>query len=416
MEALQIKRLRDLLKYADLNVPFYHNEFKKEGFKPEDVRSMADLRKIPTVARNEIQSLPLNEIMSRDFRAEDCIERTTSGSTGIPLTMFVDRTAASYEDALWARAFSENGLRLRDRMAVIRDPRSDVLRGVNWTQRLGIMRRKHISIFDDAETQLRVLREYDPDAIKSYTSSLAILADLCKNQPCDLQTRLIFTGAELLNGSTRKLISSTFGASVFDNYACNEFSLMAWECKEHAGYHVNVDNVAIEFVDDDGEAVAPGERGEIVCTTLSNHAMPLIRYRLGDVGIPATKPCACGITLPLMRIVEGRVNDFLKTLSGKMVSPLIFSPYPFDTTEGIKHFRVVQEKGDKMTIELVLKDGFAFDPNRFKSAERNIQKVFGEEMQVEFRVLEKIEKDTSGKLRKVVSLMPNNHLMNNHKS
>jgi phenylacetate-CoA ligase len=326
------------------------------------------------------------------------------------LTVTIDPRAEQFEEALWTRTYLENGLRIRDKMSVIQDPRSiKPSRKNEMLQKIGLMRRQYISIFDRVEKQSKLLEKYNPDAIKGYASSLAILADFIKQRSSPIRPRQIFSGAELLDNQTRKLISSIFKAEVFDNYACNEFTLMAWECRRHEGYHMNIENVVMEFLDE-GENVAPGERGEIVCTGLTNYAMPLIRYRLGDIGVPSQEQCSCGRTLPLMKIVEGRTDDFLVTTNGRLISPLVFFPFPFKEDE-TKQFRVIQEKKDKLIIQLVLRDDVRDKSEIFENARKEISRLFGTATQVEFQTLDKIEKDPSGKLRKIISHVPiNGHL------
>ena len=407
---MQTKRLRAIINHTYANVPYYRRKFNDARVKPEDIRNIEDLTRIPTSTRTEIQATPLNEITAKNIDIDKCHERTTSGSTGIPLTVTIDPRAEQFEEALWTRTYLENGLGIRDKMSVIHDPRSiKASRKNDLLQKIGLMRRQYISIFDTVEKQSKLIEEYSPHAIKGYASSLAILSDFVKRQSSYIRPRQIFSGAELLDNQTRKLISSTFEAEVFDNYACNEFTLMAWECRQHEGYHMNIENIVMEFLDD-GENVAPGERGEIVCTGLTNYAMPLIRYRLGDIGVPSQEQCSCGRTLPLMKIVEGRTDDFLVTTNGRLISPLVFFPFPFKEDE-TKQFRVIQEKKDKLIIQLVLRDDVRDKSEIFENAREEISRLFGTATQVEFQTLDKIEKDPSGKLRKIISHVPiNGHL------
>ena len=160
----------------------------------------------------------------------------------------------------------------------------------------------------------------------------------------------------------------------------------------------------MEFLKNE-EAVSPGESGEIICTSLVNYGMPLVRYKLGDVGVYCEEQCSCGRKLPLMKIVEGRNDDFLITLDGKSISPTIFFPYPFENIEGIRQFRVIQEKKDELKIQLVARDNFLKDNEVLEKAKREIKNVFGE-INVEFQLIEKIDKDPNGKLRKVISHLP----------
>lgn len=405
LREIQTKKLRAIIAHAYNNVWFYHKKLDEAGVKPDDIKTIEDLTKIPLSRRSEIQSKSLSELVAKNVDLNKCAKRTTSGSTGMPLTVAVDSKTLNFEEALWNRAFTENGLRFWDKMAVLHDPRSRVSTRESAIQQFGIMRRRYISIYENIEKQLEQIEDYTPQCLKGYSSSLAIFADFSKTQARHINPHLIFSGAEVLDGSTRKLISKAFDAEVFDNYGCNEFTLLAWECREHVGYHMNVDSVIMEFLDD-GEPVSPGERGEVICTGLMNRAMPLIRYDMGDIGIPSQEQCVCGRALPIMKIVEGRVADFLLTPDGRVISPLIFFPYPFDDFEQIKQFRVIQEKEDKLVIQVVPKEGFQIDSETFKKATTEISRVFGSDMQVGFETLEKIEKDASGKIRKIVSHVP----------
>jgi phenylacetate-CoA ligase len=400
----QLKKLRFMIRYAYENVPFYHRKFGQSNIKPDDIVSMDDVTKIPITTKSQIQSCPLQDLISRTVDLKRCITRSTSGSTGVPLTIAVSGKVVDFEGALWHRALSENGLGLRDRVSVIGDPRSFPRNG-RFFESFGILKRQYISIFDHAETQLTLLEQFKPHAIKGYPSSLAILADFCKQKTIAFKPRLIFTTSEVLDRESRELISSVFEADLTDNYASQEFALLAWECHEHMGYHMNIDGVVMEFVKD-GEAAAPGERGEILCTSLFNEVMPLIRYEIGDVGIPVEEQCSCGRTLPLMKIVEGRTDDFLISMDGRMISPTVFFPYPFKDFKGIKQFRVIQERRDKLTIQMVTEEGFLHADRALEEARDNVKQLFGEKMQVEFQVLEKINRNQGGKLRKIISNIP----------
>lgn len=318
LQMLQNKKLIRIIKHAYNNTPYYHRKFDEAGVKLSDIKSVSDIVKIPFTTKFEIQS-NLNDVTARNMDMNKCRRTTTTGSTGIPLTVFIDRRSANIHDAVWVRAHLERGLNFFDKIAVIRTPRSFRKRG-NFYDKLGFIKRKYISVYDNPEVQLNLLKEFNPDVIRSYPSALATLAFICKRDFYEGNTRLIFTSADLLEGAIRKLISSTFQGELYDNYSCNEVALIAWECKRHSGYHVNVDTLLVEFLKN-GEPVSDGERGEIVITDLTNKAMPLIRYKIGDLGVLSDEQCSCGITLPLMKVIEGRKDDFIQTLDGRIISP-----------------------------------------------------------------------------------------------
>jgi len=401
---MQCKKLRAVIKHAYENVPFYHRKFDKAGIKPDDIQSVNDLSKVPVTTKLEIQRSSLDDIVAGNVDVNRCVKTMTSGSMGLPLTVIVDKRAEDFRGALWARAFWENGLRIGDRIAAIRDPYY-FSKNRGWLERLGFIQRRLISIFDDAERQLTFLEDFKPDVIRGYPSSLAILADACRRRASCVKPRLVFTGSELLNNGDRKLIGSVFECEILDYYACIEFSLLMWECHEHTGFHINTDGAVIEFLKDE-ESVAPGERGEIVCTGLANYAMPLLRYKLGDEGIPIEGHCSCGRSLPLMKMMEGRTDDFLTDLDGRRISPLVFSPYPFENLEGIAQFRVIQERRNRIKFQLVLDEKLSGQEEIFERARKKIKELFGEGMCVDFQILPEIDRDPSGKLRKVISRVP----------
>jgi len=186
---------------------------------------------------------------------------------------------------------------------------------------------------------------------------------------------------------------------MIDLFGCVELNRTAWECSEHAGYHIDVDAVVMEFISD-GEAAAPGERGEIVYTGLYNYAMPLIRYAIEDVGVPSDEKCPCGRGLPLMKLVEGRSDSFMQTPDGRTISPIIWTLI-MRQIPGVGQFKVIQERKDLVRI-LVVKDQ-AFTQATAGQIVHDVQEVMGKAMHVDVEVVEEIPRDKSGKVRCAVS-------------
>lgn len=397
---MQTKRMRAVLKHAYENVPFYHKKFRSAGVRPSDIKTVEDLCKVPLTTKSEVQAASLDDLIATNINSKQCTRRLTSGSTGIPLTVVVNSRVVDFENALWLRAYFENGMKPWHKMVRIADPHN-FPSAPRLYQRFGLMRTKYISIFDDSQTQFSAIEEYKPDVIRGYTTSIESLAQYCKDNAINM-TPLIFTSAELLDQKARSTINSAFRTELFDLYVSVEFGLIAWECKEHLGYHINADGLILEFVQN-GEVTAPGESGEVVCTNLFNNVMPLIRYCIGDVAVASDQQCLCGISLPLMRIVEGRTGDYLIALNGRKIPPIVFFPFPFDDVSDIRQFKIVQEQRDRLLILIVAKSNLDRVEKTFERAERNLKSVFGENMHVAFRIVEKIDRDPTGKLRKIVS-------------
>jgi phenylacetate-CoA ligase len=190
---------------------------------------------------------------------------------------------------------------------------------------------------------------------------------------------------------------------------------MAFECKEHSGLHIITNNAYIEFVDDQGDHVSPGERGEIIVTGLCNHMMPLIRYRIGDLGIPSDERCPCGRSWPILRSIEGRVNDFLILPSGRRISWLHLYRFMYEGAADadaclvhnpllISQFQLVQEHRDKIVFRVV--KGTQYDPGIVDRMRNKIEAELakqGENLEVTVDVVEEIPPERTGKRRSFIS-------------
>jgi len=400
LEILEISKLRKILEFAYDNVPFYHEKLKGAGLKPSDVRKLSDMKKIPFTTKKEIQSAPLKDMVARGVDINKCVRNRTSGSSGLSLTTLAAKKTDDYDTTMWLRAYFLNGMRLRDKMIVVKDLSAHPKPPKRWVEYLGLMKRQYISVFENPKKMAMFFASEKPEIIQSYPSSLLIAADLYEDLLV-AKPRLVFTYAELLDSRSRDSIAKAFEANLFDYYGSSEIGLISWECKEHSNYHINADNIIMEFIGKDEEILAPGEEGEIVCTSLYNFEMPLIRYRQEDIGAAVDEKCSCGVRLPLMRMAGGRKDDFLHTTQGRIVPPTIFYPFPFENFEKISQFRVIQESRSKLKIQLVLKS--SIEDSVLEKARENIRRVFGKDMEAEFEIFDNLEREPSGKLRKIIS-------------
>jgi len=258
----------------------------------------------------------------------------------------------------------------------------------------------NISCFLEPDDQINILREVRPDFIHGYPSSLKLIAEqIIESGENGLRPKLVSTAAELLDRKGREQIENAFGVKVYDRYAASEARNIAWECGEHNGYHINIDTLVVEFIKD-GRGAVEGERGDIVVTNLYSYAMPFIRYRIGDVGIPSDRKCPCGIELPLMEIIEGRDEDFIVLKGARVVSPMVITG-TLDHITGIKQFRVVQEDIDTVSAALAMGDGFNSD-TIFK-AEKALKGILGDDIKIRCEAVEDIPREASGKVRAVIS-------------
>ena len=164
------------------------------------------------------------------------------------------------------------------------------------------------------------LHRYRPRIIQAYARAVVMFARFLQAAGLTAhQPHSIVTSAEILEKEDRDLLEQVFSCPVYNRYGCREVSVLASECSAHSGLHVMAEGLYLEIETPNGPA-APGEMGAVLVTDLLNGAMPLIRYRIGDMAAWADGPCPCGRGLPRLERVAGRVTDFLIGADGRLVS------------------------------------------------------------------------------------------------
>lgn len=402
LEEIQRKKLKDLLKHAYENVPYYRGLFDSNRIKPEDIRNVQDLENIPVTDKTVIRSMKRSDIMAKNINQGECVEVFTSGSTGMPTHIYFTREDYGFLDLIYLRSFLENGLRFKYKRAFVLDPHSFETKKC-WYHWFGLATYVNISCFWDPREQTNALIDAKPDFIHGYPSSLKEIAELALELEIkEIQPRIISTAGEMLHKKDRGLIASVFGVDIYDRYAARECGNIAWECNMHAGYHINIDSLIVEFIKD-GHPVEPGERGDVVITNLHSYAMPFIRYRIGDIAVPSSNACPCGMELPLMEIFEGRDEDFIVLNNGRKISPMAVTG-TLDHIPGLKQFRVIQEKRELMVVQIVA--GAKYSQDVPLKTQNLLRELVGDDMHIEVRMVSEISKEHTGKIRAVISKVP----------
>jgi phenylacetate-CoA ligase len=407
LEKYQNENLRKVVRYAYANVLFYRRKFREAGIKPEDVKTVSDLSKLPIIRRRDIRE-NLRDFISRKYDMTSLKMLRTSGSTGQPLFLYISSTENYFRKAKHLRANITCGQKPWDKWVVITSPHH--FGEVSKLQRtLGIYAPVSVSVFEDVKQQVSILEKIKPDILDGYSSSLYLLAKELKG--CGhkgIKPKFIIGGAELIDSSQIKLIEEVFNVPFYDQYACIEVERIAWQCPERIGYHLDADTVIIQFVDEDGEEVSLGETGEIVCTSLFNFAMPLIRYAVGDIGTPNNERCTCGRSFPLMKMVEGRKDSLIFLSDGRILSPRVFTIAisTFRFYKVIDQYRIVQRKKDLFEIFVKIKDNAVnvdvFERELVKHLRKTIN-IPADLADFKINFVEKIPLDKSGKFTIVIS-------------
>jgi phenylacetate-CoA ligase len=234
LKALQLKKLKKLLVHAYKNTDYYKRLFDEHGFNPNHLKSAEDLRKVPILEKSDVQN-NCDSIVSKKADKQKLSIHATSVSTGMPLKIFCDKTAESYNRALRYRSYVENGLSPKDIVAEITSPIN-----VNYRklpiQKLGFFRRYKLSILDDETDLFERMNQIKPDVIECYPSVLNLIAQTCNKKDLQFRPKVIFTIAELLLPAWRRNITGFFDCDVRDVYGSVEFHRLAWECEKHEGW------------------------------------------------------------------------------------------------------------------------------------------------------------------------------------
>ena len=319
LEVLQLNRLKEIVKFAYENAPYYKRSFDEAGLKPEDIHELSDLAKFPFIdkkTQRETQGVGsfLGELCA--VPEEDVIFISTStGSTGVPtMSPFTKEDFDEFQDTE-SRWFWQVGMRPKDRYVHA----LNFSLYVGGPDVIGAQNLGALCIWGGtlpSERLLFILKTYQPTIIWTSPSYAWYLGETAKKSGIDpkkdLSIRKIIVAGEL-GGSieaTRKAIEDLWGAELYDFYGLSDiYGACAAMCEAKDGLHICEDQILVETVDiHTGELLPPGSVGELVYTTLRKKARPMIRFRTGDIGYIDNTPCLCGRTHGRIHI-NGRKDD-----------------------------------------------------------------------------------------------------------
>jgi phenylacetate-CoA ligase len=401
--AIRDRKIRSLVAHAYRHVPFYRRLFDAAGVGPEAIGGYDDLQRIPILTKRTILDHE-PDLVASPWHGR-VFQRKTSGSTGMTLHFKKEADALAMNDAVMNRCYAWYGIRVGDRQARFWGV------PVDWRPRLRenlkdlVTNRVRISAFDLSRStcarQYGRIRRFRPACFYGYTSAIYAFAEICAELGLplgDLPLKAVICTAEKMYPHHRTALEQAFSCPVVDEYGSSENGVIAFQCRL-GRMHMMSDHLAIEFVDAAGEPVAPGQSGRVVITDLSSYAMPLIRYEIGDVGAPSDTQCDCGITLPLMEIMEGRKEDFIRTESGTLVHAAYLCYTLKD--DSVREFKMYQKSKDSLLVQIVKSPRFTQDSERALDA--RLRKALGHRIAIRFEYLESIPREDSGKLRYFIS-------------
>jgi phenylacetate-CoA ligase len=400
---IQNKKLQNLIRYSFHNIKYYREVFKQLGIEPKQIKTAEDLHKIPILTKEQLRG------RFWDFLPNElpvCRVSRTSGSTGIPVCILSDRNSRMFNSAAVIRYRRALGIGFIGKpiLTPLKTANEPCRKKAHWTYLQGIHRTYYVNPYVDSQENIKyateLLTELKKPALIGITPAIRTLAYKVKDGVFPyFQPSAILTTGESLSSEVRHLLESTFGTNVADIYACNEAGDVAWQCRYGAGYHINADNVIVETVKND-KPVADGQIGEVVITNLNRYAMPIIRYKNGDLAILMRQSCPCGCKLPMITKIVGRTGEDIFLPNGKAIpwnqlKSLMNHPRirQFQLVQGIDgSFKIkymVEPATDIKALELLL-------DYRFRS-------LLGDSIHVVSEQVSRIDPTSSGKSKLVVS-------------
>ena len=397
----QAAHLAETLNYAAEHSPYYRARWP-HGSRVAPERARDALSELPFLTKRDLQESE-GELLARP-RLRRVTRKTTGGSTGEPVTVVKDRMATAHEMAASWLGYGWFGVRIGDRAARFWGWPFTVKRRLRFAAADFAMHRISFSAFafNDAELERYWVRcvSYRPNYFYGYVSMLEAFADFVRRRGYDgtsLGLKSIVTTSEVLNAPQRRLIQSTFGAPVQNEYGCGEVGPIAYECKL-GRLHVMSENLVLEVLTPNGRTAEIGETGELVVTDLDNRAMPLIRYRLGDFGVPGP-PCPCGRGFPVLEKIWGRAYDFVQQPDGRRYHGEFFM-YVFEDLRAqgvpVAQFQIRQDGPRTLSVSVVTPESAS------KAVETRLCSQLDpllSDMQISVRRVKSIPREASGKMR-----------------
>ena len=413
LEQLQLERLEATLNRVYLNVPFYHRKFKELDIDPESVRSLADIRKLPFTTKNDLRdnypyglfAVPLREVVRI---------HASSGTTGMSTVVGYTKNDIKTWSNLVARVLTAAG--------VTKDDVVQIAFGYSlFTGGFGLhygAERVGASVIPissgNTARQIKIMQDFKTTALVCTPSYAMLIADTIHEMGININSLSLkygLFGAEPWSEKMRQEIQDKLKIIATDNYGLSEVMGpgVAGECMERNGLHINEDHFFVEVIDPETlEPLPQGEAGELVITTLTKEAFPVIRFRTRDLTRLIPEPCPCGRKTLRMQRVMGRTDDML-IIRGVNVFPSQIENVLMSIEGTEPHYQIViDRKGalDDVTVMVEVSESIFFDEMK-KQHEliETIKKRLSSELNISVNV-KLVEKKslerTEGKAKRVI--------------
>lgn len=420
LEALQLERLQALVKRVYQKIPFYKESFDKAGVNPEDIKSLADLTKLPFTVKQDMRDaypFGLFAVPRKDVVRVHCSSGTTGTATVVGYTQKdLENWGDCFARALYgAGCGPDSTLQIAYGYGLF----TGGLGAHNGGERAGCTVLPMST--GNTKRQVRLMKDFDVDCLCCTPSYALNIAEVAQEEGYDVHEFPIHAGilgAEPCSEATRAEIEQKMGIQVYDIYGLSEVMGpgVACECEKQHGRHVCEDQFIIEILDPKTlQPVPDGEWGEVVFTTLCKECSPLVRYRTRDISRILVGECECGRTFRRMDRIAGRTDDMM-ILRGVNVFPSQIEEEIVSFPEIAPQYQLIlTTKGtlDHAELRVETVPEFPFDEiRRLEKLKKDLQKALKENLQiaVDVKIVEpKTIERAEGKAKRIIDMRENLH-------
>lgn len=393
LEELQLKRLKQTVRQAWTNVPFYRDSFSKLSIKPKDITSLKAMQILPLTTREDLR---LNYPFGMLAVTKEQVVRlhTSSGTTGKPKAIFFSKKDVDRAADLIARCLIMTGVKKDD---VLQNMMTYGLFTGALVMHYGAEKVGVLVIPagpGNTNRQIALMQDFKTTTLHLTPSYALYLASVMHNEGLDPKKdfflRRAYLGSEPYSEETRNKIEKFFGIDVYNSYGLSEMNGpgVAFECMEKDGMHLWEDNFIMEIIDPEtGDKLPEGEKGELVLTTLCREAMPILRYRTRDIAMIIPGKCKCGRTHRRISRIIGRSDDMI-IIRGVNIFPQQIERVLMGIKAVAQNYQIVLEAYDQMTVRVeISKDLFDGRVEHLV----NLQNEITEKLRSEILVKPKVE-------------------------
>ncbi|MCS7163944.1 MAG: phenylacetate--CoA ligase [Thermodesulfovibrio sp.] len=394
LRALQFERLKQTVKRAYEKVPYYRRKFEEAGITPDDIKTLDDIVKIPFTSKADLREVypfgmfasPLDEIIEIHM---------SSGTTGKPVVAGYTRHDIEVWSEVMARCLTMAGATKDD---IVQNCYGYGLFtggfGVHYgAQKIGAM--VVPASAGNTRRQIEIMRDFGTTILTCTPSYALYMAEVAQEMGIDPKTLKLKAGcfgAEMWTEQMRKEIEKRFNLNAFNIYGLTEIigPGVAHECIEKNGLHVFEDHFYVEVIDPDtGDSLPDGKRGELVLTTLTREAMPMLRFRTRDITSIIREKCSCGRTFAKIERIRGRTDDMIK------VRGVMIFPYQIEKTilevQGVEpHYQIIITRPQHLDeIEVMVemsKETFSDEVKHIENLRKKLEKRIEETIGIRVKV------------------------------